>query len=65
METSETEYEQNGERERTAANNFVVKFWNFAKNKNLASLASRPQRPVAARIDVTAKRVVSGRFQNL
>jgi len=27
--------------------------------------ASRPQRPVAARNDVTAKKVVSGLFQNL
>jgi len=44
METSETEYEQNGERE-TAANNFIVRFWNFAKNKNFDSLASWPQRP--------------------
>jgi len=44
METSETEYEQNGERE-TAANNFIVRFWNFAINKNFASLASRPERP--------------------
>jgi len=26
METSETEYEQNGEREGMAANNFVVRF---------------------------------------
>jgi len=26
METSETKYEQNGERERTAANNFIVRF---------------------------------------
>jgi len=45
METSETEYEQNGEREKTAANNFIVRFWNFAKNKNFALLASRLQRP--------------------
>ena len=64
METSETEYEQNGERERTAANPFIVRFWNFAKNKNFA-LASRPQRPEAALNDVTAKKVVSGLFQNL
>jgi len=65
METSETEYEQNGERERTAANNFIARFWNFAKNKNFALLASTPQRSVAARNDVTAKKVVSGLFQNL
>jgi len=26
METRETEYEQNGEKERTAANPFVVRF---------------------------------------
>jgi len=45
METSETEYEQNGEKERTVANDFIVRFWNFAKNKNFALLASRPQRP--------------------
>jgi len=45
METSETKYEQNCERERTAANNFIARFWNFAKNKNFASLASRPKRP--------------------
>jgi len=32
METSETEYEQNSEREIKAANNFIVRFWNFAKN---------------------------------
>jgi len=55
METSETEYEQNGERERTEANNFIVIFWNFAKNK-------KPQRPAAARNDVTAKKIVSGLF---
>jgi len=66
METSETEFEQNGERERTAAtNNFIVRFWNFGKNKNFALLASRLQRPEAARNDVTAKKVVSGLFQNL
>jgi len=65
METSETEYEKNGERERTAANNFIVRFWNLAKNKNFASLASRPQRPVAVRNDVAAKKIVSGLFQNL
>jgi len=45
MELSETEYEQNSEKERTSANNFTVRFWNFAKNKNFALLASRPQRP--------------------
>jgi len=44
METSETKYEQNGEREKTTATNFIVRFWNFAKNKNFASLVSRPQR---------------------
>jgi len=44
METSETEYEQNGEIERTAANNFIVRFRNFAKNKNFALLASRADR---------------------
>jgi len=65
METSETEYEQNGEIERTAANNFIVRFRNFAKNKNFAFLASRPQRPVAAWNDVTTEKVVSGLFQNL
>jgi len=65
METSETDYEQNGERERTAANNFTVRFWNFAINKNYASLASRLQRPVTARNDVTAKKTVGGLFQNL
>jgi len=65
METNETEYGQNGERERTVANNFIVRFWNFAKQKNFATLASRPQLPVAARNDVTAKKVVSGLFQNL
>ena len=65
METSETEYEQNVERERTAANNFIVRFRNFAKNKNVALVASRPQRPVAVRNDVTTKKIVSGLFQNL
>jgi len=45
METNETEYEQNDERERTAADNFIARFWKLAKNKNFASLASRPQRP--------------------
>jgi len=35
------------------------------KTKIFAYLASRPQRPVAARNDVTAERVVSGLFQNL
>jgi len=65
METSETECEQNDERERTAANNFIVRFWNFAKNKNFTLLASRPQRPVGARNDVTAKKVASGLFQNV
>jgi len=49
METSETEYEQNAEIERTAANNLIVRFWNFAKNKNFALLASTSQWPVAAR----------------
>jgi len=32
METSETEYEQNGERERIA-NNFIVIFWTLQKTK--------------------------------
>ena len=45
METSEMQYEPNGERERTAANSFIVRFWKFTKNKNFALLASRPQRP--------------------
>jgi len=45
MVTSETEYEQNGERERTTANNFIVRVRKFAKNKNFALLASRSQRP--------------------
>jgi len=36
METSEERTE------RIAANNFIVRFWNFAKNKNFALLASRP-----------------------
>jgi len=40
MATSEMEYEQNGERERTAANNFIV------------SLVG--EKTVAARNDVTA-----------
>ena len=35
VETSETERQQNGEMERTAAKDFVVRFWNFAKNKNV------------------------------
>jgi len=65
METSETEYEQNAEIERTAANNLIVRFWNFAKNKNFALLASTSQWPVAARNDVTAKKLVNGLFQNL
>jgi len=65
METSETEYEQNGERERTGANNFIIRFWNFAKNKNFALLVSRPLRPVAAPNDVTTKKVVGGLFENL
>jgi len=65
METSETEYEHNGERERTAENNFIARFWNFAQNKNFALLTSRPQRPVVARNDITAKKIVSGLFQNL
>jgi len=34
METSETERWQNGKMERTAAKKFVVRFWNFAKNKH-------------------------------
>jgi len=33
METSETEYQQNGERERTAANNFIVRFETLQKTK--------------------------------
>ena len=67
METSETEYEQNGEIERTAANNFIVRFRNFARNKTFRLIGEqrRPQRPVAAWNDVTAKKVVSGLFQKL
>jgi len=34
-ETSGKEYEQNGERELIAANNFIVGFLNFAKTKIL------------------------------
>ena len=61
METSETEYEQNCERERTAANNFIVRFWNCKKQK--ARLIG--EHTAAARNDVTAKKVVSGLFENL
>jgi len=60
METSETEYEQNGERERTAANPFIVRFWKFAEKKNFSLLESRLQWPLAAQNDVTAKKVVGG-----
>ena len=45
VETNKTEYEQNGEREKTVANNFIVRFYNFAKNKNFALLVSRLQQP--------------------
>jgi len=31
VETSETEYEQNGKMEQTASKKLVVGFWNFAK----------------------------------
>jgi len=47
-------------RERTAANNFVVRFLNFAKKQKIRLVG---ERPVAARNDVTAKKVVSGLFQ--
>jgi len=77
METSETEYEQNGNRERTAANGkrekqqqtiSLLDFETLQKTKiSLIGEQSRPQRPVAARndVNVTAKKVVSGLFQNL
>ena len=45
METSETEYVQNGKREITAGNPFIVTLWKFAKNKSFALLPSKPQRP--------------------
>ena len=60
---------QNNKMGRTAAKHFLVKFWNFAKTK---ILASRPQRPVAPQNDVTSKKLLadcfktfSGLFENL
>jgi len=35
VETSEKERWHNGIMERTAAKKFVLRFWNFAKNKTL------------------------------
>jgi len=60
METSETEYEQNGERESTAANSFVVRFRNCKKQK----FRLTGEQTAAARNDDTAKKGVSGLFQN-
>jgi len=60
METSKTEYEQNGERERTAANNFVVRFWNFCKKQKFRLVG---EQTVAARNDVTAKKLLADCFK--
>jgi len=62
METSETEYEQDGETERTAANNFIVRFWNFTKKQKFRLIG---EHTAAAQNDVAAKKVVGGLFQNL
>jgi len=35
------------------------------KNKNFRLFSEKTQRPIAARYDVTAKKVVSGLFRNL
>jgi len=42
---AQKQVKQNGKMERTAANHFLVRFWNFTKTKIFAQLASRPQRP--------------------
>jgi len=48
--------------ERTAAKKFVVRFWNFAKNKNFLPIG---EQITAAQNDVTAKIFFSGLFQKL
>jgi len=45
VEISETERWQNDKVERTTAKKFVVKFWNFAKNKNFRQTAAARSRP--------------------
>jgi len=46
VETSEMERWQNGKMERTAAKQFIVRFWNFVKNKNFRRAdRSGPKRP--------------------
>jgi len=63
VETSETERWQNGKMERTAAKNIRCQIMKLCKKQKL--LASRLQRPVAARNDVITKKIASGLFQNL
>jgi len=43
----------------------LLDFETLQKIKIFAYLASRPQRPVVVRNDVTTKKVVNGLFQNL
>jgi len=62
VETSETERWQNGKMKTTAAKNIRCWIMKLCKKK---FLASRLQRPVAARNDVIAKKLASGLFQNL
>ena len=60
METRETENEQ---KVKKTANNFIVRFWNFAKNENFALLASRPQRPVVAGMKSPLKKLLADCFK--
>ena len=62
VETSETELWHNGKMERTAAKSSLLGFETLQKH---TFSASTEQWPAVARIDVTARTIVNGLFQNL